>query len=456
MPYPIEHAARLHDPAGYDRFRRENDKFGSGIHAIWGIKNNKAELQAIRFDAGKFTAAEARAWLKDHDYQPILFEPATGKEDMTGSPVCKYVFNTITASASDKNLPSCTITTINQDREGDRVIPEGGDFSAFMKSPVLMWAHGGADRYAALPIGTVTALEVQPGQGIRASWKWLEDDPFADRIKNAWDQGVVRASSIGFKPVQAVPNGHGMDHERWELIELSLCAVPMNPEAVRTLKSLGLMDEPTTLFGPDGNPITKVAEPKNAESDKVLPNSLEPSTPIEREYVAALSAAQINSVLKVFCEKNDFGIATRDVIDSARKSGRVLSAVNESRLRAALTALADANGVLSEVLSQLVTAPAEEPEKPAVEEPVKPEDEPLQFIFDDEPTVLRLTLDESEDEAFCTIVDDQGREAMFLVDPSVVRLVIADTVKEHLQHSLIEPVGQMVQQALDQARGRVH
>lgn len=81
MPYPNEHAARLKDPKQYIRIRRENDKFGDGIHAIWGIlvKDGKetAEVQAIRFDVKKFTVKEAKKWLKEHDHKPILFEPAT-------------------------------------------------------------------------------------------------------------------------------------------------------------------------------------------------------------------------------------------------------------------------------------------------------------------------------------------------------------------------------------------
>lgn len=81
-PYPNEHAARLQPPDKYDEFRRQNDKFGDGIHAIWGIivgPPRKSELQAIRFDAKKFTVAEAKAWLKEHDYKPIAFEPAAGE-----------------------------------------------------------------------------------------------------------------------------------------------------------------------------------------------------------------------------------------------------------------------------------------------------------------------------------------------------------------------------------------
>jgi len=81
MPLPREHAARLKDPDRYERFRRENDKFGAGIHAIWGItEDGKAELQSVRFDAKKFTPAEAKAWLKEHDYKPIRFEPASGEK----------------------------------------------------------------------------------------------------------------------------------------------------------------------------------------------------------------------------------------------------------------------------------------------------------------------------------------------------------------------------------------
>lgn len=82
-PYPSEHSARIADPDRFDEFRRENDKFGSGIHAIWGIIKGpprKAELQAIRFDAKKFTVAAAKAWLKEHDYDPLAFEPAKGEE----------------------------------------------------------------------------------------------------------------------------------------------------------------------------------------------------------------------------------------------------------------------------------------------------------------------------------------------------------------------------------------
>jgi HK97 family phage major capsid protein/HK97 family phage prohead protease len=80
-PYPNEHAARLTDPDQYDRIRRVNDEFGAGIDAIYGIKDETAELQAIRFDADRFTPAEARQWLSDNEYSPTEFEEATGERN---------------------------------------------------------------------------------------------------------------------------------------------------------------------------------------------------------------------------------------------------------------------------------------------------------------------------------------------------------------------------------------
>jgi hypothetical protein len=79
MPFPNEHAARLTDPKKYDSFARKNDQGGAGVDFVFGVKEGKTELQAIRFDSKKFTAAEARAWCDKHGKKPILFEPASEK-----------------------------------------------------------------------------------------------------------------------------------------------------------------------------------------------------------------------------------------------------------------------------------------------------------------------------------------------------------------------------------------
>jgi hypothetical protein len=81
-PFANEHACRVMDPAKCKKIRRQNDKFGEGIHALWGVmEDDSVKLQAIRFDSSKFTAEQAKAWAKKHDYSCMPFEPATGKEE---------------------------------------------------------------------------------------------------------------------------------------------------------------------------------------------------------------------------------------------------------------------------------------------------------------------------------------------------------------------------------------
>jgi hypothetical protein len=78
MPYPTEHAARIKNPDQFKKIRRQNNKFGPGIHVIWGItKDDKAVIQAIRFDKTKFTESEAKKWLKDNKLNYLIFEEAT-------------------------------------------------------------------------------------------------------------------------------------------------------------------------------------------------------------------------------------------------------------------------------------------------------------------------------------------------------------------------------------------
>lgn len=81
MPLPNFHAARVVSPGRFQegsfRVIQIGDK-DSGIKAIVGrLKGEKtATVQSYRFDKDKFTAAEAKKWLSEHDVKPLEFEPA--------------------------------------------------------------------------------------------------------------------------------------------------------------------------------------------------------------------------------------------------------------------------------------------------------------------------------------------------------------------------------------------
>jgi hypothetical protein len=79
MPFKNQHAARITDPDQYDEFRRKN--IAPGIDIILGIKGEKTETQAYRFDAEKFTFEEVKKWLKDHNIKTIMIEESISDKE---------------------------------------------------------------------------------------------------------------------------------------------------------------------------------------------------------------------------------------------------------------------------------------------------------------------------------------------------------------------------------------
>lgn len=158
------------------------------------------------------------------------------------------IFDTVTRGASGGADASITISTRSIDRDGDILEPEGAVMDAYRRNPVVMFAHGRpglASDTAALPIGTTTRFEIKPGAGIVAEWRWLKGDPLADRVRNAFDQGVLRGASVGFIPIasEPMPDGIGRRYTKWEVTEWSLVPIPSNREAVKMLKAAGLYCE---------------------------------------------------------------------------------------------------------------------------------------------------------------------------------------------------------------------
>lgn len=93
MPYPNEHACRLQDPAKFDKFRRTSGgklynkiNVPKTISIIWGHSkgqdDNAWAPQALRFPKTKWTADEAKKWLKDNEVKGT-FE-AAAEEGLEG------------------------------------------------------------------------------------------------------------------------------------------------------------------------------------------------------------------------------------------------------------------------------------------------------------------------------------------------------------------------------------
>lgn len=83
MPFPNYHTSRQQDPGKYESIRTSKNKFGEGIDVLFGVKKGgSVEVQSIHFLASKFTVAEARKWLREHNYKTNIV-PATGGKAIT-------------------------------------------------------------------------------------------------------------------------------------------------------------------------------------------------------------------------------------------------------------------------------------------------------------------------------------------------------------------------------------
>jgi HK97 family phage prohead protease len=167
----------------------------------------------------------------------------------------KRVFETVINARGGE--PSITISTAAVDRENDVLVPGGCDTKQYLRNPVVLYGHDNRE----LPVGAATSVSIDE-DSITARWRWLEGDDRASRVRNAFEQGVLRAASVGFKPraYEPRPTG-GVRFTSWELLEFSLVPVPANPEAVRVLRSLDLdyqddielelVDDETLEFEPE-------------------------------------------------------------------------------------------------------------------------------------------------------------------------------------------------------------
>lgn len=235
------------------------------------------------------------------------------------------------------SLPMITISTADQDRDGDIVVPTGGDFRSYRKNPVVLWGHD----HSAIPIGRCMDLQADT-RAIKATFTWLQGDPFADRVKNAFDQNIVNAASIGFRPINSEPNGlGGLRFTQWELLEFSLVPIPANPMAVRTLKALGLWSGDEMIDVDEADVLAVLPE---AIGDAVKSFIVELGPLVRRETERAVQKARGRIVDDV-----DFD----PLGDRVHKHGRVLSAANEQRVRGAQDAVREADRHLGDVLNSM-------------------------------------------------------------------------------------------------------
>jgi len=118
-----------------------------------------------------------------------------------------------------------------EDRQGEVIMQDGWELDSFKQNPVIQWAHnpseptiGRAEKIGFKNINGKKKLVYEP--------KFHRKTPMSNYIADLVEEGYIKASSVGFKPLEQDEN----KYTKAELLEISFVNVPANQNAL----SLGL------------------------------------------------------------------------------------------------------------------------------------------------------------------------------------------------------------------------
>lgn len=149
-------------------------------------------------------------------------------------------------AGDEANVVTFEASNQTPDREGDIILMSGGDFTDFKKNPVFQWVHELYEK----PIGAVIDLTIDKADKknprLLATVVFQQVTQEARELCELVKLGYIKAVSIGFRnkrggikfPSESERDGLGMIpggviHTAWDMIELSLCPVGMNQDALR-------------------------------------------------------------------------------------------------------------------------------------------------------------------------------------------------------------------------------
>lgn len=147
--------------------------------------------------------------------------------------------------STDDYIPF-TVSVLQEDRDGDVVVPLGARLENYARNPVVFFGHQEWE----IPIGVSRSLDgelcVFPEHDqIKAYWFPDRADPDAAFIEGKVRRGILSASSIAFVPIVAYKrddirkahrsdgSGSGWYFEEYDFTEWSIVGVPSNAGAIR-------------------------------------------------------------------------------------------------------------------------------------------------------------------------------------------------------------------------------
>ena len=133
---------------------------------------------------------------------------------------------------------------------GDVIESGGWELTAFKANPIALFGHR-----SDFPVGRWRNVGIDKNnKQLRGHLELAPKgaSPRIDEIRALVEAGILRAVSVGFKPIDSSPLNakdpySGSRYSKQELVECSLVAVPANPNALSVAKSLKISDDTQRL-----------------------------------------------------------------------------------------------------------------------------------------------------------------------------------------------------------------
>lgn len=224
MPEETDKYIRIpvNDAEDDDTIRTITISSSEGIKALYAVERKK--ILTVLFSKEKgWTMEKAREWIKEH------------KEDLKSFNFNNqnYMLQKLKGYLEKQEGEIVGIaSTENVDRQGEVIRQEGWDLRNFKKNPILMLAHN----YNELPIGKVTNVKVEENK-LTFKAIFSEATQIAREAFQLVQEGILKAFSVGFIPREYDEKEPNVVTKA-ELLEISLVAIPANPQAMVVMKSM--------------------------------------------------------------------------------------------------------------------------------------------------------------------------------------------------------------------------
>jgi HK97 family phage prohead protease len=167
------------------------------------------------------------------EFQARAAAGAAGGDDVV---VVKQCAGDVVKADGEDRAARFVFSTSDVDRDNDTIDQSGWDLTAFRANPVILWAHD----HRGLPVGRATEVGVRGGR-LAGVVKFAEH-AFAQTVWDLVRGGFLRAVSVGFRALEWTRDDArgGVNFKRQELLEVSICPVPANQNALLAASASGI------------------------------------------------------------------------------------------------------------------------------------------------------------------------------------------------------------------------